>query len=74
MMVVQCKCIDFSLYNFTRTVGWKLIFDLNVLLRKEGAYYDGDFSNGFFRTFCGGVAVASASGIFGCGDIDGVSH
>jgi len=29
-----------SLYNFTRTVGWKLIFDLNVLLRKEGFEWD----------------------------------
>jgi len=29
-----------SLYSFTRTVGWQLIFDLNVLLRKEGFEWD----------------------------------
>ena len=29
----------FSLYKFTQVVGWRLIFDLNVLLRKKGSAF-----------------------------------
>ena len=29
----------FSLYNLTQVVGWRLIFDLNVLLRKKGSAF-----------------------------------